>query len=64
VLKCWGTDLKSAPAGVCFVKATRCNRAAAGHHAFLAQHFEDVAYFEPFYLKDFVAGIPKVKGLH
>ena len=25
--------------------------------------FEDVAYFEPFYLKDFVAGIPKVKGL-
>jgi tRNA threonylcarbamoyladenosine biosynthesis protein TsaB len=24
---------------------------------------EDVAYFEPFYLKDFVAGIPKVKGL-
>jgi tRNA threonylcarbamoyladenosine biosynthesis protein TsaB len=25
--------------------------------------FEDVAYFEPFYLKDFIAGIPKVKGL-
>jgi tRNA threonylcarbamoyladenosine biosynthesis protein TsaB len=25
--------------------------------------FEDVAYFEPHYLKDFVAGIPKVKGL-
>ncbi len=25
--------------------------------------FEDVAYFEPFYLKDFVAGIPRVKGL-
>ncbi|MCB0822407.1 MAG: tRNA (adenosine(37)-N6)-threonylcarbamoyltransferase complex dimerization subunit type 1 TsaB [Bacteroidales bacterium] len=25
--------------------------------------FEDVAYFEPFYLKDFVAGVPKVKGL-
>ena len=25
--------------------------------------FEDLAYFEPFYLKDFVAGIPKVKGL-
>ena len=24
---------------------------------------EDVAYFEPFYLKDFVAGKPKVKGL-
>jgi len=27
------------------------------------QEFEDVAYFEPFYLKDFVAGISKVKGL-
>ncbi len=26
--------------------------------------FEDVAYFEPFYLKDFVAGIPRVKGLN
>lgn len=25
--------------------------------------FVDVAYFEPFYLKDFVAGAPKVKGL-
>ncbi|MDP1620709.1 MAG: tRNA (adenosine(37)-N6)-threonylcarbamoyltransferase complex dimerization subunit type 1 TsaB [Bacteroidales bacterium] len=26
--------------------------------------FEDLAYFEPFYLKDFVAGKPRVKGLH
>jgi tRNA threonylcarbamoyladenosine biosynthesis protein TsaB len=26
--------------------------------------FENTAYFEPFYLKDFVAGEPKVKGLH
>jgi tRNA threonylcarbamoyladenosine biosynthesis protein TsaB len=25
--------------------------------------FENTAYFEPYYLKDFVAGIPKVKGL-
>lgn len=25
--------------------------------------FEDVAYFEPFYLKDFIPGIPRVKGL-
>ena len=30
---------------------------------FLTKEFEDVAYFEPFYLKDFVAGKPKVKGL-
>lgn len=27
------------------------------------KQFEDVAYFEPFYLKDFVAGVPRVKGL-
>lgn len=28
-----------------------------------AKNFEDLAYFEPFYLKDFVAGKPHVKGL-
>ena len=27
------------------------------------RNFVDVAYFEPFYLKDFVAGKPHVKGL-
>ncbi|MCM1042232.1 MAG: tRNA (adenosine(37)-N6)-threonylcarbamoyltransferase complex dimerization subunit type 1 TsaB [Bacteroides sp.] len=31
--------------------------------AFAQGKFEDVAYFEPFYLKDFVAGKPHVKGL-
>lgn len=31
--------------------------------AFAAGHFENVAYFEPFYLKDFIAGKPRVKGL-
>ncbi len=42
---------------------------SATHMAAIAEkkyrngQFEDVAYFEPFYLKDFVAGIPKVKGL-
>ncbi len=30
---------------------------------FRKKQFEDVAYFEPFYLKDFIAGIPRVKGL-
>jgi tRNA threonylcarbamoyladenosine biosynthesis protein TsaB len=25
--------------------------------------FADLAYFEPFYLKDFIAGLPRVKGL-
>ena len=31
--------------------------------ALKAQDFVDVAYFEPFYLKDFIAGKPHVKGL-
>jgi tRNA threonylcarbamoyladenosine biosynthesis protein TsaB len=30
---------------------------------FSRKEFEDLAYFEPFYLKDFVAGKPRVKGL-
>jgi tRNA threonylcarbamoyladenosine biosynthesis protein TsaB len=30
---------------------------------FSREEFADLAYFEPFYLKSFVAGIPKVKGL-
>lgn len=30
---------------------------------FRKNEFEDTAYFEPYYLKDFVAGIPRVKGL-
>jgi len=30
---------------------------------FEQNQFEDVAYFEPYYLKDFIAGMPKVKGL-
>lgn len=31
------------------------------HEAYLAAKFEDVAYFEPFYLKDFVLTTPKKK---
>ena len=31
--------------------------------ALLKKDFVDVAYFEPFYLKDFIAGKPHVKGL-
>lgn len=30
---------------------------------FINEQFEDIAYFEPYYLKDFIAGKPKVKGL-
>lgn len=28
------------------------------------QEFVDLAYFEPFYLKDFIAGKPRIKGLY
>jgi tRNA threonylcarbamoyladenosine biosynthesis protein TsaB len=37
--------------------------ARLSHQAFLEDIFEDLAYFEPYYLKDFIAGIPRVKGL-
>ena len=30
---------------------------------FKSREFENLAYFEPFYLKDFIAGKPRVKGL-
>lgn len=33
------------------------------YKAYRNKKFEDVAYFEPFYLKDFIAGMPHVKGL-
>lgn len=31
---------------------------------FTRSEFVDVAYFEPYYLKDFIAGVPRVKGLY
>lgn len=37
--------------------------ATLAEKSFNEQDFVDTAYFEPFYLKDFVPGIPKVKGL-
>lgn len=37
--------------------------ASLADQALRAKDFVDVAYFEPFYLKDFVAGKPHVKGL-
>lgn len=39
------------------------NMVGIAEKKFKAGEFENLAYFEPFYLKDFVAGIPKVKGL-
>jgi tRNA threonylcarbamoyladenosine biosynthesis protein TsaB len=38
---------------------TAGNMVDLSHHAFLESQFVDLAYFEPFYLKDFVATIPK-----
>lgn len=37
--------------------------AALSDQALKASDFVDVAYFEPYYLKDFIAGKPHVKGL-
>jgi len=31
---------------------------------FHRSEFENVVYFEPYYLKDFIPGIAKVKGLN
>lgn len=39
------------------------NLAGIAEDKYIKKEFEDVAYFEPFYLKDFVAGKPRVKGL-
>lgn len=38
--------------------------AALAQAAFENKQFENLAYFEPYYLKDFVAALPKVKGLY
>jgi tRNA threonylcarbamoyladenosine biosynthesis protein TsaB len=38
--------------------------AGLAEKTFARGEFENLAYFEPFYLKDFVAGKPRVKGLH
>ncbi|MBN1116844.1 MAG: tRNA (adenosine(37)-N6)-threonylcarbamoyltransferase complex dimerization subunit type 1 TsaB [Bacteroidales bacterium] len=37
------------------------NMASLANMAYISKKFEDVAYFEPFYLKDFIATIPKRK---
>lgn len=37
--------------------------AVLAHEKYRQSDFADTAYFEPYYLKDFIAGKPKVKGL-
>ncbi|MDR2906744.1 MAG: tRNA (adenosine(37)-N6)-threonylcarbamoyltransferase complex dimerization subunit type 1 TsaB [Bacteroidales bacterium] len=45
------------------LKFSAKNMIPIAQNAFENKIFEDVAYFEPFYLKDFIAGKPSVKGL-
>ncbi len=45
------------------IQPSAANMISLAEKKYAAKEFEDVAYFEPFYLKDFMAGIPKVKGL-
>lgn len=54
------------PKGMIFledVKPSATSMAVIAFRKFQEGSFEDLAYFEPFYLKDFIAGAPKVKGL-
>ena len=43
--------------------ASARNLISPAYRRWQRQQFEDVAYFEPFYLKAFIAGKPHVKGL-
>ena len=45
------------------VSTSAANMIGLAERYFEAGKFEDVAYFEPFYLKDFVATVPKRKVL-
>jgi tRNA threonylcarbamoyladenosine biosynthesis protein TsaB len=43
------------------IKCSANGMAVLAHEAFIQKQFEDVAYFEPFYLKDFVGTVAKKK---
>lgn len=54
------------PKGMLFldnIKPSARDLALIAQKKFQEGSFENLAYFEPFYLKDFIAGKPKVKGL-
>ncbi|RLD61376.1 MAG: tRNA (adenosine(37)-N6)-threonylcarbamoyltransferase complex dimerization subunit type 1 TsaB [Bacteroidetes bacterium] len=61
--KCKGTIVHPNAIFMDDVLPSSGNMAMPAYQKYKQKEFEDVAYFEPFYLKDFVAGIPKVKGL-
>lgn len=42
-----------------FIKSSAKGQVRLAFEKFQSQHFEDVAYWEPFYLKDFIAGVKK-----
>lgn len=44
-------------------QASAAHMISEGFRKYQAQQFEDVVVFEPFYLKNFIAGKPNVKGL-
>ena len=62
--KCKG-PLQSNPNAIFMndVFPTAKNMIALALNKFMQKQFEDVVYFEPFYLKEFIAGKPNVKGL-
>ena len=45
------------------VQPSAVHVAALAHQKLDARQFADTAYFEPYYMKEFVAGMPHVKGL-
>jgi tRNA threonylcarbamoyladenosine biosynthesis protein TsaB len=46
------------------IHASASGQVEIAYAKYQAAEFEDVAYFEPFYLKDFLIIPPKVKGIH
>jgi tRNA threonylcarbamoyladenosine biosynthesis protein TsaB len=46
------------------IKASASSIAILASEKFKNSEFENTAYFEPYYLKDFIAGKPHVKGLY
>ena len=61
--KCKGTIIHPNAVFEDGIFPSAANMSILAHQKFQQKQFEDVAYFEPFYLKDFIAGIPRVKGL-
>jgi len=45
------------------IRASANNLAQVAYERYRKGQMEDLAYFEPYYLKDFIAGKPRVKGL-